>query len=110
MPMSPVSVLGCKFKCKKLNNIFILNSHVNALIAPSKHGIELRLNVTAGLDALVSGLYLGWLVEGDAETLGSHAGGPGLQTLVPLTELLDLVLALLHPAEWSLQHALLLQV
>jgi len=46
---------------------------------------------------------LGGLVEGDAERLGAHGGGARLLVRLLLAQLLDLILAGLHAAEWGLK-------
>ncbi len=55
-------------------------------------------------DALAVSGNLFWLLEGNAERLGAHRGGSGLQVCVGLAHLLDLVLALDVAAERSLEH------
>ena len=82
----------------------------NKLITSSKHCVELRLLFTLRFNTLVTRFDLSWLIERNAEALGSHTRGSGLQVLVPLTHLFDFLLTALVSAERSLEKTFLLQV
>ena len=72
------------------------------LVAPAKHGVELRRFATVWLDAFRVLFNLPGLHKRNTQGLCSHGGGSRFQVGVLLAQLFDFILTRLFATKWSL--------